>query len=89
MIFLPSGVHIKPKPKTNPIPKLSCSFRVRVRVRVRVGVRVSFWLSGVLRWAKISLAHFSGRTSCYLVGTLRYPDFGVWVGRHVFLYFLW
>ena len=30
---------------------------------------VIFWfcLSGVLRWAKISLAHFSGRTHCYLV----------------------
>ena len=33
--------------------------------------RVTFWdsfrfcLSGVLRWAKISLAHFSGRTRCY------------------------
>ena len=43
---------------------LTIKERVRVRklglVRVRVSFRVSFWfcLSGVLRWAKISLAHF-------------------------------
>ena len=73
MICLPSGVHTKPKPKTNPktssktnpnpnsnpnpTPTLNLViFRVRVRVRVR--------FSGVLRWAKISLAYFFGRTRC-------------------------
>ena len=28
-----------------------------------------FWRSGVLRWANISLAHFSGRTRSYLVAS--------------------
>ena len=36
----------------------------------RVRVRVRFCLSGVLRWAKISLARFSGRTRFYLVPSL-------------------
>ena len=36
-LFLPVGVHTKPKPKTNPNPKRSCRiFRVRVRVAHRL-----------------------------------------------------
>ena len=35
--------------------------------KVRVRVSFKFCPSCVLRWAKISLAHFSGRTRSYLV----------------------
>ena len=42
----------------------SSKFRVRVRFYL---VSFRFCLSGVLRWAIISLAHFVGRTRCYLV----------------------
>ena len=51
-IFLPSGVHIKPNPKSkpktkhNPNPKLI--FFIRFRFRVLVSFR--FCLSDVLRW---------------------------------------
>ena len=31
-----------------------------------LGLGLGFCVSGVLRWANISLAHFSGRTHCYL-----------------------
>ena len=44
---------------------LNLDFFFRVRVRVR------FCLNGVLRWAKVSLAHFSGHTPCYLVASVR------------------
>ena len=56
-IFLSGGVYTKPKPKTNLTLTLSLAF---LRVRVSFMVSFKFCLSGVLRWAKISLAHFSG-----------------------------
>ena len=45
-----------------PALNLVVLFRVRFRVRVHFLVSFKFCLSGVIRRAKISLAHFSGRT---------------------------
>ena len=61
-IFLPSGVHTMPKPK--PKPKFKPKTKSKFRVRVSFLVSFRFCLSGVLRWAKIALAHLAGRTRC-------------------------
>ena len=58
-IFLISGVHTKPKPETNPNPKLRGSF-LGMGLGLGLGlvffINFRFCLSGVLHWAKISLA---------------------------------
>ena len=68
---MPSGVHTKPKPKTTPKPKPkkkinNLSLRLCLELGLVFVLSFSFYLSGVLRWAQISLAYFSGRTHCYL-----------------------
>ena len=52
--------------RVNPPP---CPFSFSLRVSFSFSLRVSFrfCLSGVLRWAKISLAHFWGLGRCYVV----------------------
>ena len=74
--FGPAEYTSKTKPKTNqkntkPNSKKT-TFRGRGRVSIRV--RFRFCLSGVLRWSKISLAHFSGRTLCYLEPSFWYSS---------------
>ena len=49
----------------NPNPKIIIIIFLGLGLVFLVSVR--FCLSGVLRWAKISLAHFSGRTRSYSV----------------------
>ena len=63
-IVCPAEYTTKTKPKTDPKLTLNLVFKVRVRVCFfRISFRIC--LSGVLRWANISLAHFSSHTLCY------------------------
>ena len=73
MIFLPSGVHTKTKPKTNqktnPNPNPNPNPKPKPKPKKKsLGLGSGLVLAEcVLRWAKISLAHFSGRTRSCLV----------------------